>query len=421
LRKEQKTPIRQKAIKKLALALSAVGPGLFLIGYNIGTGSVTTMAKAGAEHGMSLFWTLVLSSLFTYVLMVAYGQVTLVTGKTALRNFRDNFRFGKLLAIYILVAMILGELLALMGIMGIVGDLLQEASRLLFGEGFSKAGIVLVLAVMLYALLWYGRYRTFEKLLTVLVIVMGVCFVLVAVMVKPSLSAIVNGLIPRIPEGGRSLGLIAAMAGTTCSAAVFVMRSTVVAEKGWTILDLKGEKRDAFVSAFMMLFLSGVIMAVAAGTLHLMGMKLENTVEMVHLFEPIGGKAAAFILILGVSGAGLSTVFPIVLIAPWLICDYTGKPRDIRSPLFRILGLGGILFGLGTLFLTQRPPAIMIFSQAFQACILPAVAIPILILINRSRLMKKHAANRAMNLALVAVVLFSLITTGFALAELFSA
>ena len=62
--------------KKILVALSAVGPGLFLIGYNIGTGSVTTMARTGAEHGMTLFWALILSCLFTYILMVAYGRVT---------------------------------------------------------------------------------------------------------------------------------------------------------------------------------------------------------------------------------------------------------------------------------------------------------------------------------------------------------
>ena len=62
------------AVRKIMLALSAVGPGLFLIGYNIGTGSVTTMAKTGAEHGMQLLWALVLSCVFTYFLMVAYGQ-----------------------------------------------------------------------------------------------------------------------------------------------------------------------------------------------------------------------------------------------------------------------------------------------------------------------------------------------------------
>ena len=85
------------------------------------------------------------------------------------------------------------------------------------------------------------------------------------------------------------------------------MRSIVVSEKGWGIKDLKTEKKDAFVSASMMLLLSGVIMAVAAGTLHVIGLKLDNTVEMIYLFEPIGGKVAAYILIFGIAGAGLST------------------------------------------------------------------------------------------------------------------
>jgi manganese transport protein len=372
-------------IKKIKMALSAVGPGLFLIGYNIGTGSVTTMAKSGALYGMSLFWALFLSCVFTYVLMVAYGQVTLVTGKTALYNIKSEFSLGRYLSLYILVALIIGELLALMGIMGIVTDLLQEGMRLTAAPQIPTFWIILVLVVLLYTLLWYGRYQVFEKVLTFFVLFMGLCFVLVFFMVKPSASALARGLVPRIPDTPGAFGLIAAMAGTTCSAAVFIMRSTVVAEKGWGPAHLAAEKRDAFVSAFMMLFLSAVIMAVSAGTLHVMGLKLENTVDMIHLFEPIGGKIAAFILILGITGAGLSTVFPIVLIAPWLVSDYMGKPRDIRSPLFRALMLAGILFSFGMVFLEQRPPALMIFSQAFQACILPAVAIPIFILINRSR------------------------------------
>jgi Mn2+/Fe2+ NRAMP family transporter len=196
------------------------------------------------------------------------------------------------------------------------------------------------------------------------------------------------------------------------------MRSTVVAEKGWTIANLAGEKKDAFVSASMMLVLSGVIMAVSAGTLNVMGLELNNTLDMIHLFQPIGGKAAAFILILGIAGAGLSTIFPIVLIAPWLICDYTGKPRNIRSPLFRGLMFVGILFSFGMVFMDQRPPALMIFSQAFQACILPAVAIPIVILINRTGIMKDHKATVWMNAALIAVIVFSLIMTYFAVIEL---
>ena len=406
-------------IKRIKIALSAVGPGLFLIGYNIGTGSVTTMAKSGAEYGMSLFWTLLLSCIFTFILMVAYGQLTLVTGQTALFNFKSHFKMGSVLSLYILIAIIIGELLALMGIMGIVADLLQEGLSLFGIKGVGPLWIIVVLVIGLYGLLWYGRYKIFEKVLTVFVILMGLCFVLVFLLVKPNISAVISGLVPRVPDTPGAFGLIAAMAGTTCSAAVFIIRSTVVAEKGWTHVNLKSEKKDAFVSAFMMLFLSGIIMAVSAGTLQIMGLKLDNTLDMIHLFEPIGGKIAAFILILGISGAGLSTVFPIVLIAPWLISDYTGKPRDIHSPLFRILIFAGIMFSFGTLFLDQTPPALMIFSQAFQACILPAVAIPIVILINQQKLMSNNRAGIKMNVGLILVILFSIITSYFAIVELF--
>ena len=92
-------------------------------------------------------------------------------------------------------------------------------------------------------------YPVFEKVLTGLVILMGLSFIVVFVLVRPSLSALAEGIVPGIPDTPGALGLIAAITGTTCSAAVFVMRSIVVSEKGWGINDLKAEKRDAFVSA----------------------------------------------------------------------------------------------------------------------------------------------------------------------------
>jgi Mn2+/Fe2+ NRAMP family transporter len=408
---------KKKLSKRILIGLTAIGPGLFLIGYNIGTGSITTMAKVGAEHGMTLTWALVLSCIFTYVLMVAYGKTTLVTGQTALSTIKSGLRFGKPLAIYILIALVIGELLALMGIFGIVTDLIKEASRLLFGgPGWNTLTITVGLVISLYALLWFGKYQVFESFLITLVILMGLSFIIVFFMVKPSFSSIAGGLVPSIPKSDGTLRLIAAITGTTCSAAVFIMRSTVVAEKGWTIKNLKLEKRDSAVSASMMLFLSLVIMAVSAGTLHVMGMKLNNTVEMISLFEPLGGKIAAIILILGIVGAGISSIFPIILIAPWLISDYTGRERNIRSPMYRILGLVGVLFGFGMQFLNTTPPLLMVFSQAFQALILPAVAIPIFILINQKSLMKEYVAGPAMNFSLVVIIFYSLLTSYFAIA-----
>lgn len=146
--------------RKLLILLAGVGPGLFLIGYNIGTGSITTMAITGAEHGMKLFWVLVIACLFTYVMLVAYDRYSLVTGRTALRGIRTEMRGGWAIALYLMIALILGELMSLMGIMGIVADLLREGSRLLFGgEGWETLGITSFLVVGLYTLFWYGRYQ----------------------------------------------------------------------------------------------------------------------------------------------------------------------------------------------------------------------------------------------------------------------
>jgi len=83
-----------------------------------------------------------------------------------------------------------------------------------------------------YVLLWFGRYKVFEKVLTVLVILMGMSFMVVFIMVRPDMADILSGMVPSIPDTPGALGLIAAITGTTCSAAVFVMRSTVSGRKG---------------------------------------------------------------------------------------------------------------------------------------------------------------------------------------------
>jgi len=123
----------QFLIKKIRFAVGTVGPGLFLLGYSIGIGNAITMAKSGAGYGMGLFWVLILSCVFTYILMVAFGQVTLVTGKTILFNIRTEFRFGWILAVLIIIILIAVELLALTGLMGMVAELHQEEIRLISG------------------------------------------------------------------------------------------------------------------------------------------------------------------------------------------------------------------------------------------------------------------------------------------------
>ena len=53
--------LKPSLLKKIWLMLLIVGPGFSCIGYTIGTGSVTSMAKSGSLYGMQLLWVLALN------------------------------------------------------------------------------------------------------------------------------------------------------------------------------------------------------------------------------------------------------------------------------------------------------------------------------------------------------------------------
>ncbi len=69
-------------MSKLKKIIASILPGIFLIGYNVGTGSVTSMSKAGANFGLDLLWTIFISCLITYYLISLFSRYTMVTGET---------------------------------------------------------------------------------------------------------------------------------------------------------------------------------------------------------------------------------------------------------------------------------------------------------------------------------------------------
>ena len=72
-----------------------VGPGLFCLGFTIGTGSVTSMVKSGSMFGTQLLWVLAISAFFTWVMTEAYGRYGIVTGDTAIHGVKNKLRGGK--------------------------------------------------------------------------------------------------------------------------------------------------------------------------------------------------------------------------------------------------------------------------------------------------------------------------------------
>jgi Mn2+/Fe2+ NRAMP family transporter len=227
---------------------------------------------------------------------------------------------------------------------------------------------------------------------------------------------IAKGLVPNLPgvSADQSKGpflVIASMVGTTVFSGLFIIRTTLVKEAGWTVRDVKKQRNDAILSAAMMFVISGSIMAAAAGTLYAEGLGLTKASQMIELLEPLVGRFATAIFAIGIIAAGVSSQFPNVLMLPWLLCDYNQSEREMTLPKYRVMVLLISLLGLVVPIFRARPVFVMIVSQAFQAIILPVTIGCMLYLGNRRDLMGEHKNKLTTNLILVALLLFSIVTT----------
>lgn len=357
---------------------------------------------------MTLIWPLLLSCIFTFFLIMLFGRYTSLTGLTILTTFRKYFGVG--VTVFVLASLLISEWVSCMGVMGVVTQVVQEWSRPLTksGNGFSPVIMALIFGALLYYLFWNGKHKVFEKALAIFVGIMGISFVLTMFMVIPDPKEVLVGLVPRIPEDSDAMLIMAGMVGTTMGAILYVVRSILVQEKGWGTEDLKAERRDALISVLLMFLLSVAVMAAAAGTLHPLGLKVDNAIDMVKLMEPLAGRFAISVFVGGIVAAGLSSLFPIVLLAPWLFADFNNKPRNMRSTSSRLLVLFGILLGLVVPVFGGRPVLVMLMSQALIAVVSPLVLALMLYIYNKKSIMGNHTLGVTSNISFGVILLFTL-------------
>ncbi len=405
--------IKNKSIfKKFLAIILAFGPGIFAIGYTIGTGSVTSMIVAGSTYGMQLLWVLLISCFFSGLLMYAYGNYALISGETALYSFKKHIKGGKIIAILIIIGISFGQWNSLMGILGISASIIYEIFLIYFPqlEGFKYETVLIVAIVVIaimYALLLVGKYTFFEKILVIFVTIMGLSFIISLFMVYPLPIEVVQGLIPSVPnvEGGKMM--VAAFVGTTMAAATFLSRPLFVKGKGWTIKNRSQQKKDAIIAAILVFIISGSVMAVASGALFHQGQPVTEVLDMVNTLEPVAGKFALTLFFFGTLSAGLSSIFPCLLIAPILVADYQSGELDTSSKQFRIITFIACLFALIVPIFGANPIQMQIVSQVFNVFVLPVVIIGIMLLINNKKIMKNYKTNIWINLGLLAAFFFS--------------
>ncbi len=406
------TTTNKSFLKKLLAIVLAFGPGIFAIGYTIGTGSVTSMIVAGSTYGMQLLWVLLISCLFSGLLMYAYGNYALISGETALYGFKKNIKGGKIIAILIIIGISFGQWNSLMGILGISANIIYEIFLIYFPqlEGFRYETVLIVAIVVIaimYALLLVGKYTFFEKILVIFVTIMGLSFIISLFMVYPLPMEVVKGLIPSVPqvEGGKMM--VAAFVGTTMAAATFLSRPLFIKGKGWTIENRDQQKKDAITAAILVFVISASIMAVASGALFHQGQPVTKVLDMVNTLEPVAGKFALTLFFFGTLSAGLSSIFPCLLIAPILLADYQSGELDTSSKQFRIITAIACMFALIVPIFGANPIEMQIMSQVFNVFVLPVVIVGILLLINNKKIMKGHKTGILINIGLTAALLFA--------------
>ena len=405
---------KNSLIKKIIAIVLGFGPGIFAIGYTIGTGSVTSMIVAGSRYGMQLLWVLLLSCIFSGVLMFAYGNFALITGETALYGFKKHIKGGKILAILIIVGIVFGQWNSLMGILGISANMLYEILAMNF-EGLQgyKYETVLIIAIVViaifYGLMLVGKYTFFEKILVIFVTFMGLSFIISLFFVHPLPVDVIKGLIPSIPSVPGGKMMVAAFVGTTMASATFLSRPLFVMGKGWTKNDLVKQKKDSIIAAILVFIISASVMAVASGALFHQGIQVTEVLDMANTLEPVAGNLAVTIFFFGTLSAGLSSIFPCLLIAPLLLADYQSGKLDTNSRQFKIVTFIACLVALIVPIFGSNPIEMQILSQVFNVFVLPIVILGIILMVNNKKVMKGYKTSIFVNVGLYSALLFSCI------------
>ena len=150
-------------------------------------------------------------------------------------------------------------------------------------------------------------------------------------------------------------------------------------------------------------------MAVACGALFHQGNPVTKVLDMANTLEPVAGNFAVTLFFFGTLSAGLSSIFPCLLIAPLLLADYQSGVLDTNSKQFRGITFIACLVALIVPVFGSNPIQMQILSQVFNVFVLPLVILGIILMVNNKKVMKGFKTGIAINIGLFAALFFSCI------------
>ena len=380
-----------------------VGPGVLIAAAFIGPGTVTLCTIAGASYGYSLLWALLLSIIATIVLQEMALRIGLITNKGLAEVIRVSIKnkfINRLLILLILCSILIGNAAyeagnitgASLGIIAIIG---RETLNY----------IPLLIGFIAFIILYIGDYKVLERSLILLVISMSVSFMITAIMTKPDLFSLLDGLfMPKI--NSESLLVVLGLIGTTVVPYNLFLHSSLVKEKWNDISKLKTARIESFIS----IIIGGIVsMAIIITAASVSNDNVKSVMDLAKGLEPLYGKFAIYFLGIGLFASGITSSITAPLAAAYVAKSCFGWSGSLKSFNFRIVWFFVLLIGVIVSLLKFNPIEVIKFAQFSNSLLLPIVAILLFWLINNKTIFKNSYSYKLQNILVIVIILITII------------
>ena len=393
-------------MKKFWHRLKQVGPGALVAAAFIGPGTVTSCATSGASYGYTLLWAMLISVISVIIMQEMAARVGIVSQMGLGQALRARFT-GKgariVLAILVIAAVFIGNVAYETG--NITGTRLGlQAIFPATTTGAWPIILAVIIAAVAFVLLFTGSTNVIEKILTALVVLMGVLFLICAFASKPDWAAVLKGMfVPKAPDGS-SWMTIAALMGTTVVPYNIYLHASSAAKK-WNDPeeDIPTSTLDSVLAIGLGGLISMAIIVCAAAVTFETAPK--NGGEMAVMLQPILGNWATVLFGIGLFAAGATSTITAPLAAAYASTGILGWGEDLKKGKFKIFWIVVLAFGLvATITLGQSPTEIILFAQAANAFLLPVTAVLLMIVCNSKDIMGNYKNKLWQNILGVIVI-----------------
>ncbi|MEC7772911.1 MAG: Nramp family divalent metal transporter [Bacteroidota bacterium] len=380
-----------------------VGPGVLIAAAFIGPGTVTLCSIAGASFGYSLLWALLLSIIATIVLQEMALRIGLITNKGLAEVIRVSIKnkfINRFLILLILCSILIGNAAYEAGnitgaSLGIIAIINSETLNY----------IPLLIGFIAFIILYIGDYKILERSLIFLVIVMSVSFLITAIMTRPDLSSLLNGLfIPRF--NSESLIVVLGLIGTTVVPYNLFLHSSLVKEKWNNISKLKIARIESFIS----IIIGGIVsMAIIITAASVSNDNVKSVIDLAKGLEPLYGKFAIYFLGIGLFASGITSSITAPLAAAYVAKSCFGWRGSLKSLNFRLVWFLILLIGVVVSLLKLNPIEVIKFAQFSNSLLLPIIAILLFWLINNRSIFQNSYSYKLQNILVSVIILITII------------